>query len=102
MEAGKLHFCCYADKSLLISTTSFLNRAMYYPSCDMANGRLRTPAPTMAVTLWKAEYHHFASLDDVMGSQSSIAFSFAVRRSTCWRLLSHQIARIKNRLSYQW
>uniref|UniRef100_J3MQ10 Uncharacterized protein n=1 Tax=Oryza brachyantha TaxID=4533 RepID=J3MQ10_ORYBR len=45
----------------------------------MAKGRLRTPAPTMAVTLWKAEYHHLAFLDDVIGSQSSIFFSCSVR-----------------------
>jgi hypothetical protein len=32
----------------------------------------------MAVTLWKAEYHHLAFLDDVMGSQSSMACSFSV------------------------
>jgi ABC-type hemin transport system ATPase subunit len=32
----------------------------------------------MAVTLWKAEYHHLAFLDEVMGSQSSMAFSFSV------------------------
>jgi hypothetical protein len=32
----------------------------------------------MAVTLWKAEYHHLAFLDPLMGSQSSIAFSSAV------------------------
>ncbi|KAG0484867.1 hypothetical protein HPP92_008946, partial [Vanilla planifolia] len=30
----------------------------------MAKGKLRTPAPTMAVTLWKAEYHHFAFLEE--------------------------------------
>jgi hypothetical protein len=30
----------------------------------------------MAVTLWKAEYHHFAFLDLVMGSQSSRSFTF--------------------------
>jgi hypothetical protein len=47
----------------------------------MAYGRLSTPAPTMAVTLWKAEYHHFAFLDEVIGSQSSIAFSRAVLSS---------------------
>jgi hypothetical protein len=35
----------------------------------------------MAVTLWKAEYHHFAFLDDVIGSQSSMAFSRAVLSS---------------------
>jgi hypothetical protein len=32
----------------------------------------------MAVTLWKAEYHHLAFLDEVMGSQSSMACSFSV------------------------
>jgi len=26
----------------------------------MALGRLRTPAPIMAVTVWKVEYHHLA------------------------------------------
>lgn len=26
----------------------------------MAYGRLRTPAPIMAVTVWKVEYHHLA------------------------------------------
>lgn len=31
----------------------------------------------MAVTLWKAEYHHLAFRDDVIGSQSSIDFSAA-------------------------
>lgn len=45
---------------------------------DMAYGRLRTPAPTMAVTLWKVEYHHLAVLEDVIGSQSSIALSSSV------------------------
>ena len=28
----------------------------------MANGRPSTPAPTMAVTLWNAEYHHFTAM----------------------------------------
>lgn len=50
----------------------------YHPILDMAYGRLSTPAPTIAVTLWKVEYHHFAVLEDVIGSQSSIAFSSAV------------------------
>jgi hypothetical protein len=26
----------------------------------MAYGKLSTPAPTMAVTLWNVAYHHFA------------------------------------------
>ena len=47
----------------------------------MAKGRLSTPAPTMAVTLWKAAYHHLAFLDDVTGSQSSIFFCSAVLSS---------------------
>ena len=42
----------------------------------MAKGRPRTPAPTIAVTLWKAEYHHLAFLEEVMGSHSSSALSF--------------------------
>jgi hypothetical protein len=41
----------------------------------MEKGRPRTPAPTMAVTLWKEEYHHFAFLSELTGSQSSICFS---------------------------
>lgn len=41
----------------------------YQPSWDSAKGKPRTPAPTIAVTLWKAEYHHFAFLDAVIGSQ---------------------------------
>jgi hypothetical protein len=32
----------------------------------------------MAVTSWNAEYHHLAFLDEVIGSQSSIAFSPAL------------------------
>lgn len=35
----------------------------------------------MAVTLWKAEYHHLAFLAEVMGSQSSIRFCFATSMS---------------------
>jgi len=35
----------------------------------------------MAVTLWKAEYHHFAFLEEVIGSQSSIAFCLATSSS---------------------
>ena len=62
----------------------FRGRA-YHPSSAMAQGRPRTPAPTMAVTLWKAEYHHFAFLEEVIGSQASIAFSFSDRVSTCDR-----------------
>lgn len=42
---------------------------MYQPSCDMANGKPSIPAPRIAVTLWKAEYHHFAFLEAVMGNQ---------------------------------
>jgi hypothetical protein len=34
-------------------------------------GKLSTPTPTMAVTLWDVEYHHLAFRDAVMGSQSS-------------------------------
>ena len=56
----------------------FLEMKVYHPMLDMAYGRLRTPAPTMAVTLWKVEYHHLAVLDDVIGSHSSIALSSSV------------------------
>ena len=64
----------------------------YHPRLDMAQGRLRTPAPTIAVTLWKVEYHHFAFLDDVIGSQSSIAFCSAVLLSLC-----HQYSKMLSR-----
>jgi hypothetical protein len=38
----------------------------------------------MAVTLWKAEYHHLAFLVALMGSQSSVAcFSCAAAGSHC-------------------
>jgi hypothetical protein len=37
----------------------------------IALGKLKTPAPTMAVTLWKAEYHHLAFLELVTGNHSS-------------------------------
>jgi hypothetical protein len=60
----------------------------YHPSSDKAYGRLSTPAPTMAVTLWKAEYHHLAFLDEVIGSQSSMAFSFEVLSSAPCKLVS--------------
>lgn len=40
----------------------------------MALGRPRTPAPTIAVTLWKAAYHHLAFLLPVTGNQSSTVF----------------------------
>ena len=40
----------------------------------MALGKLKTPAPTIAVTLWNAEYHHFASREPVTGSHSSTDF----------------------------
>jgi len=43
----------------------------------MEKGRPRTPAPTMAVTLWKEEYHHFAFLSELTGNQSSICFSLS-------------------------
>ena len=35
----------------------------------------------MAVTLWKAEYHHLAVLEAVTGSQSLIAFCLAASSS---------------------
>ena len=37
----------------------------------------------MAVTLWNAEYHHFAFLEEEMGSQSSISFCLANFSSIC-------------------
>lgn len=55
----------------------------YHPRFDMAYGRLKTPAPTMAVTLWKAAYHHFAFLDPVIGSHASMAFCSSVLSSCC-------------------
>lgn len=47
----------------------------YHPRPAIAYGRPSTPEPTMAVTLWKAEYHHLAFREDVIGSQSSIFFT---------------------------
>jgi len=47
----------------------------------MAVGRPRTPAPTIAVTLWKAAYHHLAFRFPVTGSQSSKAFCSAADES---------------------
>jgi hypothetical protein len=42
----------------------------------------------MAVTLWKAEYHHLAFLEEVIGSQSSMAFSRALLASCKFSPLS--------------
>lgn len=56
------YLCVCSDERYII---------IYHPSCDIAYGRPRTPAPTIAVTLWKVEYHHFAFLDAVMGNHFS-------------------------------
>jgi hypothetical protein len=55
------------------------------PSSDMAKGRLSTPAPTMAVTLWKAAYHHLAFLLELIARQSSATggFSGGLHRPSC-------------------
>jgi hypothetical protein len=52
----------------------------------MAVGRPRTPAPTIAVTLWKAAYHHLAFRFPVTGSQSSKAFCSAAAESGAYPL----------------
>ena len=43
----------------------------YNPKMSIARGKLKTPTPTIAVTLWDVEYHHFAFREAVIGSQSS-------------------------------
>jgi hypothetical protein len=52
----------------------------------IALGKLKTPAPTMAVTLWKAEYHHLAFLELVTGNHSStfllLGTEMSCRRNT--------------------
>ncbi len=47
----------------------------------IALGKLKTPAPTMAVTLWKAEYHHLAFLELVTGNHSSTFLLLGTERS---------------------
>jgi hypothetical protein len=42
----------------------------YQVRSAMALGRPRTPALTIAVTLWTVEYHHLPSLLAVTGSKS--------------------------------
>jgi hypothetical protein len=76
--------CSNINKSFLLekkahATMQYLGFELkiYHPSCDIAWGRPRTPAPTIAVTLWKAEYHHFAFLLEVIGSHSSILLSLS-------------------------
>ncbi|BAT86593.1 hypothetical protein VIGAN_04426400 [Vigna angularis var. angularis] len=63
---------------------------VYQPMFDMAKGRVRTPAPTMAVRLWKVEYHHFAFREAVTGSQSSIFFCLAAAAATSTSLFSSE------------
>ncbi|KAJ0575911.1 hypothetical protein HanIR_Chr05g0218171 [Helianthus annuus] len=43
------------------------------PGSVIAYERLSTPAPTMDMTLWKAEHHHVALRDHVTGSHLSMA-----------------------------
>ncbi|MFS7927152.1 hypothetical protein Hanom_Chr04g00305591 [Helianthus anomalus] len=43
------------------------------PSSVIAYGRLSTPAPTMAMTLWKVEHHHVVLRDHVTRSHLSMA-----------------------------
>ena len=49
----------------------------------MAKGRLSTPAPTMAVTLWKAAYHHLAFLLELIARQFSTGLSGALQLPSC-------------------
>lgn len=49
--------------------TSYLKSKIYQPSRAKTSGKPSTPAPTIAVTQWKAEYHHFALRDAVIGNQ---------------------------------
>jgi len=58
----------------------------YQVSHCMAVGRPRTPAPTIAVTLWKAAYHHLAFRFPVTGSQASKAFVSAAAESGAYPL----------------
>jgi len=69
----------YMDSKYIIISQKIgdIKECMYQPIFDMAKGRLRTPAPTIAVRLWKAEDHHLAVREPVTGSQSSIAFCLA-------------------------
>jgi hypothetical protein len=60
----------------------------YQVSHCMALGRPRTPAPTIAVTLWKAAYHHLAFRFPVTGSQSSKAFGPGPAESGAYPLLT--------------
>ncbi|VFQ97537.1 unnamed protein product [Cuscuta campestris] len=63
---------------------------MYHPRRAMAYGRLRTPAPTIAVTLWNALYHHFAFLAEVIGSHRSTSLSlFDLSSSPCMVQITH-------------
>ncbi|MFS7982078.1 hypothetical protein Hanom_Chr11g01049001 [Helianthus anomalus] len=53
------------------------------PSSDIAYERLSTLAPTMVVTLWKAEHHHVTLCDEVTRSHLSMARFRSVLLSTC-------------------
>ena len=55
----------------------------------MALGKPKTPAPTMAVTLWKVEYHHLAFRSPVTGNQSSTFFTFLLCPSSAMCSYEH-------------
>jgi hypothetical protein len=81
MKGGFFFFWWLPDPARALEGVFF-----YQVSHCMAVGRPRTPAPTIAVTLWKAAYHHLAFLFPVTGSQSSKAFCSAAAESGAYPL----------------
>jgi hypothetical protein len=87
-----LFYCFFLEKSSaigaerarsLVRGSRLLSHHVRYA---IALGKLKTPAPTMAVTLWKAEYHHLAFLELVTGNHSStfllLGTEMSCRRNT--------------------
>ncbi|KAM1286540.1 hypothetical protein ACFX2J_000583 [Malus domestica] len=67
---------CHNVNKVITHESTITTHPGPYLRLDVAKGRPRTPAPTMELTLWKAAYHQFAFLDEVIGSQSFISFCF--------------------------
>lgn len=73
-----------------VSLSLSLSERAHHVRKTIAFGKPSTPAPTMAVTLWKAAYHHLALRSPVIGNQSSTLFVVGCPfSSTCSCTESH-------------
>ncbi|KAK8970362.1 Lysine histidine transporter-like 1 [Platanthera guangdongensis] len=81
---------CYqnvAEGNVDVDNDEALPHGFFSPSYDKAYGKLSTPALTMTVALWKAEYHHFAFLDLWGPRVAILILSWIITLYTLWQMV---------------